>query len=105
MTKALDAAGFEKLIAKSDKPLLVDFWAEWCGPCKMLAPILDQIEGEHGDDVSVVKINIEESPDIGSKYGVRSIPTMALFKGGKQVATKIGLHQKEKIIDWIKDNT
>lgn len=81
---------FEKDVLKSDRPVVVDFWAEWCGPCKMIAPYLDEIAEELGDRVKIVKVNIDENPLTPTKYGVRGIPTLMVFKNGAAVATKVG---------------
>ena len=95
---------FEKEILKSDKPALVDFWAEWCGPCKQLSPILEEISNEMSDQVVFAKHNIDEQPNMPTKYGVRGIPTMLLFKGGELKATKVGATTKSNIVSWIKEN-
>jgi thioredoxin 1 len=92
---------FEDKVLKAEKFVLLDFWAEWCGPCKMLAPILDEISKEIGDDVQVAKIDIDSNPDTPSKYGVRGIPTLMLFKDGKVVDSKVGLLPKNNLIEWI----
>jgi thioredoxin 1 len=92
---------FEDKVLKAEKVVLLDFWAEWCGPCKMLAPILDEISKEIGDDVQVAKIDIDSNPDTPSKYGVRGIPTLMLFKDGKVVDSKVGLLPKNNLIEWI----
>ncbi|MCC8418403.1 MAG: thioredoxin [Rickettsia endosymbiont of Glossina mortisans submortisans] len=92
---------FKKEVLESDLPVLVDFWAEWCGPCKMLTPIIDEISKELKGKVKVLKMNIDENPNIPSEYGIRSIPTIMLFKNGEQKDTKIGLQQKNSLLDWI----
>ena len=83
--------------------VLVDFWAEWCGPCKQIAPALEEISGEMGDRLTVAKLNIDENPSSPSKYGVRGIPTLILFKGGEVAATKVGALPKSKIQEWLNE--
>jgi thioredoxin 1 len=101
MANNVTDSSFEKEVLESDLPVLVDFWAEWCGPCKMLTPIIDEISKELQGKVKVLKINIDDNPDTPSKYGIRSIPTVMLFKNGEQKDTKIGLQQKNSLLDWI----
>ena len=100
-TVAITDESFDQDVLKSSKPVLVDFWAEWCGPCKQIAPALEQIAAELGDKVVVAKLNIEDSPTTPSRYGVRGIPTMMLFKNGQVAATKIGAEPKQKLVSWI----
>ncbi|MFA1689021.1 thioredoxin [Candidatus Rickettsia barbariae] len=94
-------SSFKKEVLESDLPVLVDFWAEWCGPCKMLTPIIDEISKELQGKVKVLKMDIDENPNTPSEYGIRSIPTIMLFKNGEQKNTKIGLQQKNSLLDWI----
>ncbi|WP_376957983.1 thioredoxin TrxA [Azospirillum sp. A26] len=92
---------FEQDVLKAGGPVLVDFWAEWCGPCKMIAPALDDLAGEYAGRVTVAKLNIDENPDTPTKYGVRGIPTLMLFKGGSVAATKIGALPKGALFQWV----
>ena len=98
--KATDTS-FEDEVLKSDTPVLVDFWAEWCGPCRMIGPSLEDISKEMDGKLKVVKVNIDENPTTPSRYGVRSIPTLLLFKNGQVAATKIGAEPKQKLVSWI----
>jgi thioredoxin 1 len=100
-TVAVTDASFEADVLKASKPVLVDFWAEWCGPCKQIAPALEQIAGELGSAITIAKVNIEESPTTPSRYGVRGIPTMMLFKDGEMKSMKVGAMPKQKILDWL----
>ena len=92
---------FEKEVVKSSLPCLVDFWAEWCGPCKNLAPILDEISNELKEKVKIGKINIDDNQELAAKFSIRSIPTMILFKDGNSIDTKVGLPPKKELLDWI----
>ena len=94
---------FEQDVLKASKPVLVDFWAEWCGPCKQIAPALEQIAEELGGQVTIAKVNIEDSPTTPSRYGVRGIPTLMLFKDGQMTDMKVGAMPKQRIIDWLAD--
>ena len=85
---------FEAEVLQSGKPVLVDYWAEWCGPCKMIAPILDEVAGSYGDKLQVAKMNVDENREIPAKFGIRGIPTLMLFKGGELAATKVGARSK-----------
>tara|TARA_B100000686_G_C15843452_1_gene503762 strand:+ start:91 stop:411 length:321 start_codon:yes stop_codon:yes gene_type:complete len=95
---------FEKDVLKSDKPVLVDFWAQWCQPCLMIGPLLEEISDEMSDKLVIAKHNIDENPNQPTKYGVRGIPTMLLFKDNELKATKVGATTKTNIISWIKEN-
>ena len=104
VTKNVTDENFESEVLKSEKLTLVDFWAEWCGPCKQIGPILEEISDEMKNDVIVAKHNIDENPNQPTKYGVRGIPTMLLFKSGELKATKVGATTKSNIVSWIKEN-
>ena len=92
---------FEQAVLNADGPVLVDFWAEWCGPCKMIAPALDDLAKEYGGKVTVAKLNIDDNPGTPTKYGVRGIPTLMLFKNGNVAATKIGALPKTALFSWV----
>ena len=102
-TVAVTDASFDTDVLKASQPVLVDFWAEWCGPCKQIAPALEQIAQELEGQVTVAKLDIEASPTTPSKYGVRGIPTMMLFKDGQMTAMKVGAMPKQKILDWLSE--
>ena len=95
---------FEKDISLSKKPIIVDFWADWCGPCKQIGPILEEISEEKKDSIIILKLNIDENPITPQKYGVRGIPTLMLFKEGKLIDTKVGSLPKTSLSDWIDSN-
>ena len=100
-TRSVTDQSFATDVLAADRPVLVDFWAEWCGPCKMIAPALEEISGALGDKVDIVKLNIDENPETPGHYGVRGIPTMVLFKGGKPVAQKVGAAPRSQIQQWL----
>ncbi len=102
-TTALDQASFSEAIATSDKPVLVDFWAEWCGPCKRLAPILDEVAGENPDKITVAKVNVDENPDLGRQFDVMSIPTLIVFKDGQPVHRFQGASGKAGLLENLSD--
>ena len=95
---------FEADVINSDKPALVDFWAEWCGPCKMIAPLLSEAAEEYADKMSVVKLNVDQSPNIAQKFGIRSIPTLILFKDGAVQAQKLGAMSKSQLTEFLDTN-
>ena len=94
-------ADFEAQVLKSTSPVVVDFWAEWCGPCKMIAPALEEIAGTMGDKVKIVKLNVDENPATASKYGIMSIPTLMIFKNGELASRQVGAAPKQKLEQWI----
>lgn len=97
----INKSNFESEVLNSDLPVLIDFWAAWCGPCKMFSPIVDSVAEEHSDKLRVGKINIDEEPDLASQFGVVSIPTVVLFKGGKEAGRKVGLVPKQALEDFV----
>ncbi len=104
-TVTVSDTSFESDVLNSDKPIVVDFWAEWCGPCKQIAPSLDEIAGEMEGKVAIAKLNIDENPAMAAKYGIRGIPTLMMFKDGELIATKPGAHTKKVYLDWIAQNS
>ncbi|MCG5475043.1 MAG: thioredoxin [Sinorhizobium fredii] len=100
-TVKVDASNFQKEVLNSAEPVVVDFWAEWCGPCKMIAPSLEEIATELAGRVKVAKLNIDENPELAAQYGVRSIPTLALFKAGEVADIKVGAAPKTALSSWI----
>ncbi|HXK53622.1 MAG TPA: thioredoxin [Hyphomicrobiales bacterium] len=104
MADKVSDASFDADVLGSSTPVVVDFWAEWCGPCKQIAPTLEEIAGEMAGQVKIAKINIDENPDTPSKYGVRAIPTLMLFKNGEVAGTQVGVQPKSRLVDWIKQS-
>jgi len=94
-------AAFDSDVLKADKPVLVDYWAEWCGPCKMIAPILDEVSKDYDGRLKVAKMNVDENRDVPAKFGIRGIPTLMLFKGGQLAATKVGALSKAQLTAFI----
>ena len=101
LIKHISDSSFEADVLKSGKPVLVDYWAEWCGPCKMIAPILDEVAGTYGDKLQVAKMNVDENREIPAKFGIRGIPTLMLFKDGQLAATKVGAMSKAQLTAFI----
>ncbi|MEX2449735.1 MAG: thioredoxin TrxA [Rhodospirillales bacterium] len=104
MTLQVTDASFETDVLKADKPVVVDFWAEWCGPCKQIAPALEELATELADQVTVVKVNIDENPETPRKYGIRGIPTLLLFKNGEIASQKVGALPKAQLAQWIQSS-
>ena len=104
-TKAVTDQSFETDVLHSDHPVLVDFWAEWCGPCKMIAPALEEIAGTMNGKVKIVKLNVDENPATAAKYGIMSIPTLMLFKNGELASRQVGAAPKQKLEQWITSST
>ena len=103
-TKKITDENFEKDVLKASKPTVVDFCAEWCGPCKQIGPVLEEISNELKNEVVIGKHNIDEEPNMPTKYGIRGIPTMLLFKDGQLKSTKVGATTKSNIVSWIKEH-
>jgi len=101
-TVTVNKDNFEKDVLQANEPVVVDFWAEWCGPCKMIAPALDEIAAEMKGEVKIAKLNIDENPELATQFGVRSIPTLLLFKNGEVTSNMVGAAPKSRLADWIK---
>ena len=100
-THTITDSNFDDEINNSQLPILVDFWAEWCGPCKMIAPILDEIAKEYGEKLKICKIDVDSNPDIAPKFGIRGIPTLIMFKDGNAESTKVGAVSKSQLIEFV----
>ena len=100
---AVTDENFEAEVLKADQPVLVDFWAEWCGPCKQLSPLVDQLAAEMGDKIKVVKVNIDDAPEAPTTYGVRGVPTLMIFKGGELAASRVGGLPKTQLTEWVEE--
>jgi thioredoxin 1 len=99
--KHVTDATFDTDVLKSDKPVLVDYWAEWCGPCKMIAPILDDLSQTYGERLQIAKMNVDENQEVPAKYGIRGIPTLMIFKGGQLLETKVGALPKAQLAAFV----
>ncbi|BCJ38890.1 thioredoxin-1 [Actinocatenispora thailandica] len=104
MSKAVTDASFDADVLKADKPVLVDFWAEWCGPCKKVSPVLEELGQQYADQVEIVKLNIDENPNTARNYGVMSIPTLTVFKGGEPVQSVVGAQPKSALAKFIESS-
>ena len=104
-TKAVTDESFDEDVLQSSQPVLLDFWAEWCNPCKQIGPSLEEISEELGEKITIAKINIDDNPKVPGKYGVRGIPTLMIFKDGEMSSMKVGAMPKGKIVEWIEEST
>lgn len=101
MLQTVSDSSFAAEVLQSDKPVMIDFWAEWCGPCRALMPVVEDVAGSIGDKVKIVKMNIDENPETPTKYGIRGIPTLMVFKDGQLVDTRVGGMSKQQLSDWL----
>ena len=104
LIKHVSDSSFEADVLKADKPVLVDYWAEWCGPCKMIAPILDEVSGTYKDKLQIAKMNVDENREVPAKFGIRGIPTLMLFKNGNVEATRVGALSKSQLTAFLDSN-
>lgn len=104
LIKHVSDDSFDQDVIQSDKPVLVDYWAEWCGPCKMIAPILDEVAGQFGEKLQVAKMNVDENRTVPAKFGIRGIPTLMLFKNGQLAATRVGAMSKAQLTEFVTQN-
>ena len=101
MSIKVNSANFDEIVLGSEKPVLVDFWATWCGPCKMIAPVVEELADEYADSLVVAKLDVDQAPDIAGRYGVMSIPTLLVFENGKEVKRTVGFQSKDKLKAWL----
>ncbi|MBQ7816592.1 MAG: thioredoxin [Oscillospiraceae bacterium] len=101
MSIKVNSANFDEIVLNSDKPVLVDFWATWCGPCKMIAPVIEELAEEYADRLVVTKLDVDQAPDIAGRYGVMSIPTLLVFENGKEAKRTVGFQSKDRLKAWL----